>query len=147
MANYSGTIATYVETGVRRGEHLYNDIGTPKINSGCWIDTANPHSGTSHLRLVPGGVKSIDYGADAAALNPTVWAYAPAHGKLRMEVVDPSTGAVLGYDETSSTETWEQLSVDLSSGIAAGIYVVRLKHLGVSEMHGDSLFGDFDDLV
>lgn len=146
MADYTGHL---IDDPVAGDEERGNIITLAdhqwKRYHGWEITSDKSYAGTSSIKLFVGGVYTLDCVCEAGSRTVSAMAWAPINGSIKMEVVDPDTGAVEGSDTTSSTKTWEALSISFTA--SKKVYLVFIRNLAQSAMvEGEDPCGYVDNI-
>jgi len=147
MTNYTGYLVDDpVEGEVELGYMLGTQDHPWKRFYGWEITEDKSYAGTHSLRLLVGGIFTLDCVCAAGSRTLTAKAWAPINGSLSMTVIDPDTGAVMGTDTTASDEAWEDLSIAFTA--AKKIYLIYLRnHPQAPMVEGEDPYGYFDNIV
>jgi hypothetical protein len=147
MADYTGYLVDDpIEAEYTRG-HVFGTIDHPwKEFYGWEITTDKSYAGTHSLRILVGGVYTIDCVCEAGSRTVTAKAWAPINGSITMRIIDPDTGALMGTDTTASDEEWEDLSISFTA--EKKIYLIFVRNNPQAPMvEGEDPYAYLDDIV
>lgn len=147
MADYTGYLLDDPSEGELELGYMLGTQDHPwKRFYGWEITEDKSYAGAHSLRLLVGGIFTLDCVCPAGDRTVTAKAWAPINGSLSMTVVDPDTGEVMGSDTTASDEEWEDLSVAFEA--EKKIYLIYLRsHLAIPMVQGEDPYGYFDNII
>ena len=147
MANYTGYLIDDPAEGELELGYMLGTQDHPwKRFYGWEITTEKSYAGTHSLRLLVGGIFTLDCVCSAGDRTVVAKAWAPINGSVSMEIVDPDSGEVMGNDTTAGDEAWEDLSIAFTA--EKKIYLIFLRNNPQDPMvEGEEPYGYFDNIA
>lgn len=140
MATYEGTEIPVGNT-TRHNALLLNSEWEKRCFK-WYMSGEKSHGGSYSLAICPGGVFDIDYGSDAGSHMIEVWVWPPTGQKVRIEVINPMTHAIVASGSPAGSGAWEKVEINFTA--EKKVYVLRLRNM--TPANGDSRAW-FDDIA